>query len=81
MWYARENTGYPDVNADKDFRTSLTEWAIKVAAHEVVSGDRISEAVRVATIMDHAPDAVKLVLRQPPLEQRRSADALKLLIR
>ena len=48
-----------DVSAGKDFRTSFVEWEIKVAAYEVASGDRISEAVRAATIMDHAPDAVK----------------------
>ena len=68
-----------DVSAGKDFlTTSATEWEIKVAAYEVASGDRISEAVRVARIMDHAPDAVKSMLRLSPLEQRRSVDALKL---
>ena len=44
-------------------------------------GDRISEAVRVATIMDHASDAVKSELRLSPLEQRRSVAAFKLWIR
>ena len=48
-----------DVSAGKDFLTSLIEWEIKAAAYEVASGDRISDAVRVATIKDHAPDAVK----------------------
>ena len=48
-----------DVSAGKDFLTC----EIKVAAYEVASGDRISEAVRVATIMDHPPDAVKSMLR------------------
>ena len=47
----------------KDFLTSLIEWEIKGLAYEVASGDSISEAVRVATIMDHAPDAVKSMLR------------------
>ena len=42
--------------AGKDLLTSLTEWKIKSAAHEVASGDRISEPERVATIMDHAPE-------------------------
>ena len=70
-----------DVSAGKDFLTSLIEWEIKVAAFEVASGDRISEAVRVATIMDHAPDAVKSMLRFSPLEQRCGIDALKLWIR
>ena len=37
--------------------------------------------MRVATIIDHAPDAVKSMLRLSPLEQRRSVDALKLWIR
>ena len=55
-----------DVSAGKDFLTSLIEWEIKVAAYEVASGDRISEAVRVATIMDHATDAVKAMLRSSP---------------
>ena len=45
---------------------------------EVASGDRISEAVRVATIVDHAPDAVKSMIRLSLLEQRRSVDAVKL---
>ena len=67
-----------DGSAGKDFLTSLIEWEIKVASYEVASGDRISEAVRVVTIMDHAPDAVKSMLRLSPLEQRRSVDALKL---
>ena len=70
-----------DVSAGKDFLLSLIEWDIKVAAYEVASGDKISEAVRVATIMDHAPDAVKSMLRLSPLEQRRSVDASKLWIR
>ena len=52
-----------------------------MAVYEVASGDRISEAVRVATIMDHALDAVKSMLRLSPLEQRRGVDALKLWIR
>ena len=70
-----------DVNAGKDFLTSLIEWEIEVAAYEGASGDKISEAVRVATIVDHAPDAVKSILRQSPLEQRHNVDALKLWIR
>ena len=70
-----------DTSAGKDFLTSLIEWEIKVAAYEVASGDKISEAVRVATIMDHAPESVKSMLRLSPLEQRRSVDALKLWIR
>ena len=70
-----------DVSAGKDFLTSLMEWEIKVAAYEVANGDRISEAVRVATIMEHAPDAVKSMVRLCPLEQRRSVDALKRWIR
>ena len=57
-----------DVSAGKDVLTSLIEWEIKVAACEVASGDKISEAVRVATIMDHAPDAVKSMLRLSLLE-------------
>ena len=68
-------------SAGEDFLTSLIEWEVKVAASEVASGDKISEAVIVATIMDHAPDAVKSMLRFSPLEQRRSVDALKLRIR
>ena len=64
------------VPAGKDFLTSLIEWEIKAAAYEVASGDRISEAAREATIMDHSPDAVKSMLRSSPLEQRRSVDAL-----
>ena len=69
-----------DVNAGKDFLTSLIEREIKVAAYEVASGDKISGAVRVATIMDHAPDAVKSMLHLSPVEQRRNVDALKLWI-
>ena len=45
-----------NASAGKDFPTSLIEWEIKIAAYEVASGDKISEAVRVATIMDHAPE-------------------------
>ena len=70
-----------DVSAGKVFLTLLIEWEIKVAAYEVASGDRISEAVRVATIVDHAPDAAKSMLRLSPLEHRRSVEALKLWIR
>ena len=47
QWMADDSSG-------KDFLTSMIEWEIKVAAYEVASGDRISEAVRVATNMDHA---------------------------
>ena len=61
-----------DVNAGKDSLTSMIEWEIKVAAYETARGDKISEAVRMATIMDHAPDAVKSTLRLSPLEQRRN---------
>ena len=70
-----------DVSAGEDVLTSRIEWEIKVAANEVASGDRISEADSVATIMDHTPDAVESMLRLSPLEQRRSVDALKLWIR
>ena len=54
------------MSAGKDFLTSLIEWEIKVAAHDAASGDKISEAVRVATIMDHAPEEVKSMLRPSP---------------
>ena len=67
-----------DVSVGKDFLTLLIEWEIKVGASEVGSGEKISEAVRVATVMDHAPDAVKSMFQLSPLEQRRSVDALKL---
>ena len=69
MWVCPSEHWWADVNAGKDFLASLIEWEIKVAACEVASGDKISEAVRVATIMDHAPDAVKSIV-----------DALKLWI-
>ena len=59
-----------DVNACKDFLTSLIELEMKVAAYEVASGDKISQAVRVATVMDHASDAVKSMLFLSLLEQR-----------
>ena len=49
-----------------------------IAAHEVASGDNISEAVRVATIMDDVPGPKRTTLCQSPLDQRRSVDALKL---
>ena len=68
-----------DVSVGKDFL--MTETEIKVAAYEVASEDSISEAVRVATIMDHALDAVKSMFQLSSLEQRRSVDALKLWIR
>ena len=58
-----------DVSAGKDFLTTLIEWEIKVAAYEVASRDRISEEVRVATVMDHAPRAVKSMLRLSPVER------------
>ena len=58
-----------DANVGKVFLTSLIEWEIKVAAYEVASGDKISDAVRVATIMDDAPDAVNPMLRLSPPEQ------------
>ena len=41
---------------------SLIEWEIMIAEYEVASGDRISEPVRVATIIDHAPELVKTTL-------------------
>ena len=81
MWVCPREHWLADVNAGEDFLTSLTEWEIKVAAYEVASGVKISEAMRVVTIMDHAPDAVKSVLRLSPLEQRRNVDALTLWIR
>ena len=70
---------FAGVNAGKDFLTALIEWEIKESAYEVTSGDKISEAVRVATIME--PDAVKSMLRLSPLKQRRNVNALKLWIR
>ena len=50
-----------NASADKDF---LTEWEIKIAAYEVASGDNTSDAVRVATIMDHALEPRKATLCQ-----------------
>ena len=52
-----------------------------MVAYEVASGDRISDAVRVPTIMDHAPEFVKATHCQSPLGQRRSVDPLTLWIR
>ena len=72
---------FADVHAGKDFLTSLIGWEIKVAAYEVAGGDKISEAVRVATIMDHAPDAVKSMSLITSGKERRNVDALILWIR
>ena len=48
----------------------------------MAAGDKITEAVRVSTIMDHVPDAVKSMLRLSPLEkQRHDVDALNLWVR
>ena len=69
------------LNAGKDFLTSLIEWEIKVAAYEGTSGDKISEAVRVATIMDHVPDAVNQCFHYLFWNCDASVDALKLRIR
>ena len=44
--------------AGKDFLTSLIEWEIKIVAYKVASGDNISDAVRVATIMGPLPLSV-----------------------
>ena len=67
-------------SAGKDFLTSLIEREIMIAACEVASGTKTSDAVRVATIMDHAPEPLKATLCQSPLDQRHSVDALNLLI-
>ena len=48
-----------DVKAGKDFETSLVKWEIKVAAYEVACGDKISEAMLVATIMPEAKAATR----------------------
>ena len=45
-----------DVNAGKDFLTSLIEWEIKVAAYEVASGDKIIEAFFVFTVFRDESD-------------------------
>ena len=67
-----------NANAGKDILTSLIEREIMIAASEVASGDKISDAVRVATIFDHAPEPMKAARCQSPLGQMRSVDALKL---
>ena len=67
-----------NASADKDLLTSLIRWKIKTAAYRVASGDKISEAVRVATNDALEPTAT---LCQSPSDQRRSVDALKLWIR
>ena len=45
------------------------------------SGDKISDAVRVATLKNHAPEHTKGTLCQSPSDQRRSVDALTLWLR
>ena len=49
--------------------------------YEVTSRDKISDAVRVATVMDHAPEPVKATLCHSPLDQKRSFDVMKLWMR
>ena len=61
----------------KDFLKLLIEWEIMIAEYQVASGDRVSEPVRVAMMMDHAPELVKTTLCQAPLDQRSTANALK----
>ena len=70
-----------NASAGKDFLTSLMEREIKIAAYGGASGNKISEAIRVATIKDHASEHKKLTHFQSPLDQRRTADALTLWIR
>ena len=47
----------------------------------MASGGKVSDAVRVAKLMDHAREPLKATLSQQPLDQRRSVDSLKLWIR
>ena len=55
----RQQQRLANADANKDFLTSLIEWQIKIGAYEVASGDKISDTVRVATIMNHAPEPMK----------------------
>ena len=47
----------------------------------MASGGKVSDAVRVAKLMDNAREPVEATLCQSPLDQRRSVDSLKLWIR
>ena len=48
-------------------RESLPDVAHGVGDQELATNDRINEPMRVATVMDHAPEAVKTTLCQVPL--------------
>ena len=71
QWQAKASAG-------KYFLTLLIEWEFKVAAYEASSSDRISEAVRDATVLGHTLEPLKTTLCQTPLDQRCTVASLKM---
>ena len=47
----------------QDFLFALTEWELQIADYEQQSSERVSQGTKVATVLRHAPAAVREILR------------------
>ena len=67
-WKDRENESFTDV---------LLAWDEVTANYELASGQQVTDAMRVATVLAHAPQSVKDVLHTASRETRRSYATLR----
>eukprot|EP00971_Amphidinium_carterae_P350904 6491802-Amphidinium_carterae.1 len=68
-------------HAQRPFLEVLLDWESLVAQYERDSGEKISGAIRCATVMTHAPMAVKNVLNSSPHSYREDWRLMKELLR
>ena len=70
-----------ELSSGKDFCDILNKWEIKISEYTQASGDTLSEAVKVATVLEHAPSPYKDLLRAAHESTRKTYPDLKSYIR
>ena len=59
----------------------MTRWEIRIAEYHTAAGERISERILVATVLEHAPRQWAEVLRVAPQESKSSYQLLRVWLR
>jgi hypothetical protein len=68
---------WPERLAKQNFTEVLIAWDEMIARYEQASGEKVSNNMKTSTVMAHAPDAVKTLLRAAPAEVRKDHSRMR----
>eukprot|EP00971_Amphidinium_carterae_P225627 4474670-Amphidinium_carterae.1 len=71
------HTWTTEMQKGTDFVECLSRWEYLVGQYRMLSGEQLSDRILVATVLEHAPEPLREMLRQSHESVRSSYSALK----